>query len=101
MLLASRIGSPGVRLCGNMMGNRVDLSARTFITGDPNYELVEVGGPRRIAVAPPYPKRGESVLELFMSPAHFCVRSCHTTSYFTGVCFKRAVKLSRSEIYHS
>jgi len=37
------------RLRGNLMGKRVDFSARTVITGDPNLSIDEVGVPRSIA----------------------------------------------------
>ncbi|KAJ3327245.1 DNA-directed RNA polymerase II subunit rpb1, partial [Gonapodya sp. JEL0774] len=37
------------RLRGNLMGKRVDFSARTVITGDPNISIDEVGVPRSIA----------------------------------------------------
>jgi DNA-directed RNA polymerase II subunit RPB1 len=37
------------------MGKRVDFSARTIITGDPNLELDEVRVPKSVAVNP---KRG-------------------------------------------
>ncbi|KAJ3190857.1 DNA-directed RNA polymerase II subunit rpb1 [Irineochytrium annulatum] len=37
------------RLRGNLMGKRVDFSARTVITGDPNLMVDQVGVPRSIA----------------------------------------------------
>ncbi|KAJ3406420.1 DNA-directed RNA polymerase II subunit rpb1 [Chytriomyces hyalinus] len=37
------------RLRGNLMGKRVDFSARTVITGDPNLNIDQVGVPRSIA----------------------------------------------------
>ncbi|KAJ3289632.1 DNA-directed RNA polymerase II subunit rpb1 [Borealophlyctis nickersoniae] len=37
------------RLRGNLMGKRVDYSARTVITGDPNISIDQVGVPRSIA----------------------------------------------------
>ena len=46
------------RLRGNLMGKRVDFSARTVITGDPNLELDQVGVPRSIAMTLTYPERG-------------------------------------------
>lgn len=46
------------RLRGNLMGKRVDFSARTVITGDPNLELDEVGVPRSIAMNLTFPERG-------------------------------------------
>ncbi|KAF2493947.1 DNA-directed RNA polymerase II largest subunit [Lophium mytilinum] len=44
------------RLRGNLMGKRVDFSARTVITGDPNLSLDEVGVPRSIARILTYPE---------------------------------------------
>ncbi|GAC98800.1 hypothetical protein PHSY_006395 [Pseudozyma hubeiensis SY62] len=45
------------RLGGNMMGKRVNFSARTVITGDPPLELDEVGVPKSIARNLTYPER--------------------------------------------
>ncbi|KAK7914284.1 dna-directed rna polymerase ii largest subunit protein [Apiospora marii] len=44
------------RLRGNLMGKRVDFSARTVITGDANISLDEVGVPRSIARVLTYPE---------------------------------------------
>ncbi|KAF2731593.1 beta and beta-prime subunits of DNA dependent RNA-polymerase [Polyplosphaeria fusca] len=44
------------RLRGNLMGKRVDFSARTVITGDPNLSLDQVGVPRTIARTLTYPE---------------------------------------------
>ncbi|RWQ92225.1 putative DNA-dependent RNA polymerase II largest subunit [Paecilomyces variotii] len=44
------------RLRQNLMGKRVDFSARTVITGDPNLSLDEVGVPRSIARTLTYPE---------------------------------------------
>ena len=44
------------RLRGNLMGKRVDFSARTVITGDPNLSLEQVGVPRSIARTLTYPE---------------------------------------------
>lgn len=41
---------------GNLMGKRVDFSARTVITGDPNLSVDEVGVPRSIARTLTYPE---------------------------------------------
>ena len=45
-------------LHGNLMGKRVDFSACTVITGDPNLELNEVGVPRSIAMNQTFPEQG-------------------------------------------
>lgn len=44
------------RLRQNLMGKRVDFSARTVITGDPNLSLEEVGVPRSTAMILTYPE---------------------------------------------
>lgn len=44
------------RLRGNLMGKRVDFSARTVITGDPNLGIDQVGVPRSIAMNLTYPE---------------------------------------------
>ena len=47
--LASRLkGKPG-RIRGNLMGKRVDFSARTVITPDPTIDINQLGVPLRIA----------------------------------------------------
>ncbi|KJE89904.1 polymerase II polypeptide A [Capsaspora owczarzaki ATCC 30864] len=44
------------RIRGNLMGKRVDFSARTVITADPNLSLDEVGVPRSIALNLTFPE---------------------------------------------
>jgi len=44
------------RIRGNLMGKRVDFSARTVITPDPNLSIDEVGVPRSIALNLTYPE---------------------------------------------
>ena len=58
--IRSRLKGKEGRLRGNLMGKRVDFSARTVITGDPNLDLDEVGVPRSIAMNLTYPERGDS-----------------------------------------
>lgn len=55
--IRARLKGKEGRLRGNLMGKRVDFSARTVITGDPNLELDEVGVPRTIAMNLTYPER--------------------------------------------
>ncbi|KAJ3220525.1 DNA-directed RNA polymerase II subunit rpb1 [Clydaea vesicula] len=47
--IRARLKGKEGRLRGNLMGKRVDFSARTVITGDPNLEIDQVGVPRSIA----------------------------------------------------
>lgn len=41
---------------GNLMGKRVDFSARTVITPDPNLQIDQVGVPRSIAANMTFPE---------------------------------------------
>lgn len=54
--LRSRLKGKEGRLRQNLMGKRVDFSARTVITGDPNLSLDEVGVPKSIARTLTYPE---------------------------------------------
>lgn len=54
--IRARLKGKEGRLRGNLMGKRVDFSARTVITGDPNLMLDEVGVPRSIARTLTYPE---------------------------------------------
>lgn len=47
--IKQRLKSKEGRIRGNLMGKRVDFSARTVITPDPNLRIDEVGVPRSIA----------------------------------------------------
>lgn len=55
--IRARLKGKEGRLRGNLMGKRVDFSARTVITGDPNIALDEVGVPFSIARNLTYPER--------------------------------------------
>ena len=55
--LRARLRGKEGRIRGNLMGKRVDFSARTVITGDPNLEIDQVGVPRSIAMNLTFPER--------------------------------------------
>ena len=55
--IRARLKGKEGRLRGNLMGKRVDFSARTVITGDPNLSLDEVGVPISIARTLTYPEK--------------------------------------------
>ena len=55
--LASRLKGKTGRVRGYIMGKRVDFSARTVITGDPNISIEEVGVPISIAMNLTFPER--------------------------------------------
>jgi len=52
-----RLVGKGGRVRGNLMGKRVDFSARTVITADPNLSIHQVGVPRSIASNLTVPER--------------------------------------------
>ncbi len=47
--IMSRLNSKNGRIRGNLMGKRVDYSARSVITGDPNLSVRQLGVPMKIA----------------------------------------------------
>jgi len=54
--LKARLAGKEGRMRGNLMGKRVDYSARTVITGDPHISIDEVGVPRSIAANLSFPE---------------------------------------------
>ena len=54
--LKSRFGAKTGRVRGNLMGKRVDFSARTVITPDANIQLDELGVPEEIAMNLTFPE---------------------------------------------
>ena len=54
--IKQRLKSKEGRLRGNLMGKRVDFSARAVITPDPNLDIDQVGTPRTIAMNLTYPE---------------------------------------------
>lgn len=54
--LKARLKGKEGRIRGNLMGKRVDFSARTVITPDPNLNIDQVGVPRSVAQNLTYPE---------------------------------------------
>ena len=54
--LTERLKSKEGRIRGNLMGKRVDFSARSVITPDPNISIDELGVPLKIAMNLTYPE---------------------------------------------
>ena len=54
--LKSRLGAKTGRVRGNLMGKRVDFSARSVITPDANIDLDELGVPEEIAINLTFPE---------------------------------------------
>jgi len=48
--ISGRLNSKNGRIRGNLMGKRVDFSARSVITGDPNLSIRQLGIPMKIAM---------------------------------------------------
>jgi len=48
--ITGRLNSKNGRIRGNLMGKRVDFSARSVITGDPNLSIRQLGVPLKIAM---------------------------------------------------
>jgi DNA-directed RNA polymerase II subunit RPB1 len=48
--IKERLNGKGGRVRGNLMGKRVDFSARSVITADPNLSIRELGVPKKIAM---------------------------------------------------
>lgn len=55
--ISARLKGKEGRLRGNLMGKRVDFSARSVITPDPNISLEELGVPLKIAMIHTFPER--------------------------------------------
>jgi DNA-directed RNA polymerase II subunit RPB1 len=55
--IQSRLKGKEGRIRGNLMGKRVDFSARTVITADPNLGIDQVGVPRSVAINLTVPDR--------------------------------------------
>jgi DNA-directed RNA polymerase II subunit RPB1 len=54
--ICDRLGRKEGRIRGNLMGKRVDFSARTVITPDPNISIDELGVPIKIAMNLTFPE---------------------------------------------
>lgn len=54
--LTSRLKGKEGRIRGNLMGKRVDFSARTVITPDPTIDINEMGIPKKIAMTLTFPE---------------------------------------------
>lgn len=53
--ISERLNGKTGRVRGNLMGKRVDFSARSVITGDPNLSIRQLGVPMKVAMNITYP----------------------------------------------
>jgi DNA-directed RNA polymerase II subunit RPB1 len=90
--LTQRLVTKGGRIRGNLMGKRVDFSARSVITPDPKIDIDEIGCPKTIAMNLTYPE----------TVNHFTLEKCQKwvdngPDVFPGALFiikKNGVRLS-------
>ena len=64
--IQERLGSKGGRVRGNLMGKRVDFSARSVITPDPNISIQELGVPLKIAMNITFPEKVTKLNKRFL-----------------------------------
>lgn len=110
--LKQRLKGKEGRVRGNLMGKRVDFSARTVITPDPNLQIDQVGVPRSIAANMTFPeivtpfnidRYGRETKPIVYCLNWQCIGSnvdgpiCHQV---TGAGAQRQQPISRSQIYH-
>lgn len=59
--ISQRLKAKEGRIRGNLMGKRVDFSARTVITAEPNIDLDQLGVPEEVAKTLTYPEKVTSL----------------------------------------
>ena len=82
--IKQRLKSKEGRVRGNLMGKRVDFSARAVITPDPNLAIDQVGVPRTIAQNLTFPEivtpfnidRFVNTYVLYVKNSTLCVKPC-------------------------
>ena len=89
--IGQRLKGKAGRVRGNLMGKRVDFSARTVISGDPNIAIDELGVPWSIALNMTYPEivtphnYERSVVLISHQPQHcMCRMWCRVTRICTA-----------------
>lgn len=100
--LTERLKSKEGRIRGNLMGKRVDYSARSVITPDPNLSIDELGVPLKIAMNMTYPEivtrfNKDEMYRLVRNGPDVYPGAKHLKKTATGVT-KRLKNLDRSSI---
>ena len=85
--IKARLKGKEGRIRGNLMGKRVDFSARTVITPDPNLRIDQVGVPRSIAQNLTFP---EIVTPFNIDKMQVIVMTCGIVNSFK-LCGKQSV----------
>ena len=109
--IVQRITGKDGRIRGNLMGKRVDFSARSVITGDPNLSIRQVGVPLKIAMNLTVP---ELVTEKNIAFLQKCVNNGPDTypgaksvklardgnTYSLRILSRRRIELTTGDIVH-
>lgn len=100
--LTERLKSKEGRIRGNLMGKRVDYSARSVITPDPNLSIDELGVPTKIAMNMTYPEivtkfNIEEMTKVVRNGPDVYPGAKHIKSISTGIT-KRLKNLDRASI---
>jgi DNA-directed RNA polymerase II subunit RPB1 len=108
--IQERLGSKGGRVRGNLMGKRVDFSARSVITPDPNIGIRELGVPLKIATNITYPAKVNSRNKQFLitlilnGPHKYPGAKILETKYGQQISLKtidrESIELSEGDIVH-
>jgi DNA-directed RNA polymerase II subunit RPB1 len=100
--LTERLKSKDGRIRGNLMGKRVDFSARSVITPDPNISIDELGVPLKIAMNMTFPEivtkyNKEEMYRLVRNGPDVYPGAKHIKKYSTGIT-KRLKNIDKSSI---
>lgn len=103
--IKQRLKAKEGRIRGNLMGKRVDFSARTVITPDPNLRIDEVGVPRSIAQNLTFPEIvtpfNIGMLCLLLRLANFLTCDCYLNFRSTErVGSQRTRSISWRQVHH-
>ena len=109
--IVQRITGKEGRIRGNLMGKRVDFSARTVITGDPNLSIRQVGVPLKIAMNLTVPERVTEKNMVFLQKcvnngpdvypgAKSILLAKDGNTYSLRILSRRRVELSVGDIVH-
>ena len=81
--ICSRLKAKEGRIRGNLMGKRVDFSARTVITPDPTINIDQLGVPWSIALNLTYPETVTPYnIERLYLDMHFLLLLVHSPNFF-------------------
>jgi DNA-directed RNA polymerase II subunit RPB1 len=108
--IKERLNGKGGRVRGNLMGKRVDYSARSVITPDPNISIRELGIPMKVAKNITKPVKVNNLNKKFLSKlvengpnvypgAKLLVRNTSETIYLENI-DRNSIQLNNGDIVH-